>query len=710
MLNAKEIISFFKQEINNLYFLIGVFLAKIIGDFLLISIWGNVGFEENLFWKLITTILVVFFGYLYINQKIQLKIFTFNADFDNTFVSNLKTLSMIYLISLILIFIIDEFKSYIEKTHSPFLPLLQIFGWYYIIVSYYSVSLLFNWINSKKNKRTIAYFNYFKITLIVTVVYIFIAQLINFYFDISFLSDLCSVLYILLVILLGIWSYILPYNKKDWFSLFHRYDLKNLKLYLTSFVVLSLILFFSWVGESSTITYSMDLVYPEMEKLTLLPILAMTFYGLRILLIMPKKSKAQQDIQQKVDSISTLTAFNKFILEENMLNRSHLLEYFMQSLRSAVNVDFAWVEDYEAKEDNRYKIFYNVNNSFLEQFNLIPNIKNIVNSIENVTIIASIRDIWAQIPKNVFRGSIAMIPIFERKHRVGTIFLGRKQAYSFATEEQQIMNTFAKNYEVALVNSILLQEALEKRRYQFEIQLAKGIQKKIIPQELPKIKNFSVAGISIPANELGGDYYDLIHLKNGEPTLLIADVSGKGVSAALYMSQLKGIIASISSNIETPTQLLENLNSILYKHTERQIFITLSAITIANEKGLLKYVRAGHSPLIVKSQGIILEKAPKGIALGVANSNIFSNNLEEIEIQLCKGDLVFAYTDGLDELKNKDNNEYGTGNIYKIISGTQVTKAQDLIDETLNSVKSYMNGVRQFDDLTILTLLYNGDE
>ncbi len=709
MLNTKEIISFFKQEINSFYFLIGVFLAKIIGDFLLISIWGNVGFEENLFWKLITTILVVFFGYLYINQKIQLKIFTFNADFDNTFVSNLKTLSMVYLISLILIFIIDEFKSYIEKANSPFLPLLQIFGWYYIIVSYYSVSLLFNWINSKKNKRTIAYFNYFKITFIVTVVYIFIAQLINFYFDISFLSDLCSLLYILLVIFLGIWSYILPYNK-DWLSLFQRYDLKDLKMYLTSFVILSLVLFFSWVGENTTITYSMDLVYPEMGKLTLLPILAITFYGLRILLIMPKKSKTQQEIQQKVDSISTLTAFNKFILEENMLNRSQLLEYFMQSLRSVVNVDFAWVEDYEAKGDNRYKIFYKVNNNFLEQFNSIPNIGNIVNSIENVTIIASIRDIWAQIPKNMFKGSIAMIPIFERKHRVGTIFLGRKQSYSFATEEQQIMNTFAKNYEVALVNSILLQEALEKRRYQFEIQLAKGIQKKIIPQELPKIKNFSIAGISIPANELGGDYYDLIHLKNGEPTLLIADVSGKGVSAALYMSQLKGIIASISSNIQTPTQLLENLNSILYKHTERQIFITLSAITIANEKGLLKYVRAGHSPLIVKSQGIILEKAPKGIALGVANSNIFSNNLEEIEIQLCKGDLVFAYTDGLDELKNKDNNEYGTANIHKIISGTQVTKAQDLIDETLINIKSYMNGVRQFDDLTILTLLYNGDE
>jgi serine phosphatase RsbU (regulator of sigma subunit) len=328
--------------------------------------------------------------------------------------------------------------------------------------------------------------------------------------------------------------------------------------------------------------------------------------------------------------------------------------------------------------------------------------------VKSTIIIPSFKELQLN-SNHFFEGALAIIPIHERKKRIGTIYLGRSKTYSFTFDEVQIINTFATNYAVAIENSILLADSLEKRRFAFELQLAQGIQRKIIPQQIPQIENYSIAGISIPANELGGDYYDLVYLKNNKPTLLIADVSGKGVSAALYMSQLKGIVMSISKSTETPGELLKELNTILHLYTEKQIFITLAAITIENDSGLLKYVRAGHSPLIIKQSGRVYEIAPKGIALGIANSAIFDINFEEIEIQLEPGDMCLAYTDGFDELRNSDNLEFGRENIRKLIINSNSNQAQDLIDTTLYHIKHFINGANQFDDLTLLSIIYLGE-
>lgn len=708
MFERNEIRELFNSKQFVLYSAVGLLVLKLIGDFVLTYFFGAVSFEDNLVWKFVTTILLFIFGYSYLKELLKPKIESYNSAFVENYIDDLLRLAFIYGIGIALSMFQDNFNLWASGSEIPLFVFLQIFGWYYIIITYYSISLLIQWINSRKNNRTRFFNQVFLYGYFFLVFHIFIVKGINYYFDIVDWVDFFNVLEVLLFIFAGILSFNLPFDN-EWINMLDETKRKKLRLN-SFFFILTTIWTFFLLTDKSGMQNSINWIFPEISDLIIFPTIVITSYQIRIYFAARNKKSKKTDYQKRFDGINTLTQFNKFILESKTTNRTHLLDEFMKSLASVIKVDFAWAEDYDENNICCYRSLINTNSGFLDKFNEFTNFKSFVSGIESTIVIPSMKELQIKLPNNFFDGALAVIPITERQKRVGTIFLGRYRGYSFSFDEVQIINTFATNYAVAIENSILLADSLEKRRYAFELQLAQGIQKKIIPQKFPDIKNYSIAGVSIPANELGGDYYDLVYLKNGKPTLLIADVSGKGVSAALYMSQLKGIVMSVSKYSESPSELIVTLNNILHQYTEKQIFITLSAITIENENGLLKYVRAGHSPLIIRQNNRVVEIAPRGIALGISKSEIFDNHCDEIDIQLNPGDLCFAYTDGFDEMRNLQNDEFGTENIRNLILTTNSEKAQDLIDEMIKKIKNYMNGTNQFDDLTLLTVIYLGDK
>jgi serine phosphatase RsbU (regulator of sigma subunit) len=707
MLEKKEILELLSSRKFVLYSALGILSIKLVGDFLLSYFFGSVSFEDNIIWKFVTTALLVIFGYSYIKEMLQPKVEAYNSSFVDNYIEDLLRLSVLYGIGIALSMFQANVTNWISGSDIPLFVFLQIFGWYYIVITYSSVTLLIHWINSRKNNRTNLFNKVFQYGYIFLVFDIFIIKAVNYYFDIGGWASFFNVISILLFVFVAIMAFALPYDN-EWITRLDSVKKRKLKLNSLIFSITSIWTFFL-LKDTSAMQNSINWIFPNISYLVLFPTIAISSYQIRILLASRKRIHKRTEYQKRFDGINTLTEFNKFILESNTTNRTHLLDEFMRSLASVISVDFAWAEDYDENDICCYRSIVNTNSSFLESFNNLPNFKKFVLGIESTIIIPSLKELQLNVPTKFFDGALAVIPISERKKRVGTIFLGRYKSYSFSFDEVQIINTFATNYAVAIENSILLADSLEKRRYSFEMQLAQGIQRKIIPQQIPQVNNYSIAGVSIPANELGGDYYDLVYLKNNKPTLLIADVSGKGVSAALYMSQLKGIVMSMSKFTETPVELIKSLNGILHQYTEKQIFITLAAITIENDEGLLKYVRAGHSPLMVKRNGRVIEMAPRGIALGVAKSEIFDANCEEIEIQLQPGDLCFAYTDGFDEMRNTENIEFGIENIRKLIINTTSNQAQELIDSTLHHIKKFMNGTNQYDDLTLLSIIFLGE-
>lgn len=707
MISVDKFTNYFRDKKTNLYIVVGLLVAKLFGDLILAYSFGTISYDANLLWKFVTTILIFFFGYLYIKEIIKPKIQSYDSSFTYSYLKDLLYLTFLLVLNLILGIFIDSFRDWANHSKTYYSAIAQLFGWFYLLYSYYSITLFTNWINNRKNQRTKTFYKIFNFTFIAISVVVFIIQPLD-YLDITFLTDLGNVILVLAFIVTAIYSFILPYDN-NFIKLLNNSERRQLFWYSFAIVIIGVITIFTTLNSDTGIYYSLNIIYPKLELFFLFSVIILTFYQSRIFFAF-RRSKNKVEFRQKFDSIATLTEFNKYILNSNSTNRSELLEVFMQSLIKVIESDFAWAEDYDDENVCCYRTIYNTNSAFLENFNKLPSFRERVLNMTSVTTIGTLLEFTPRLQNIFFEGTLSIIPIYEREKRVGTIFIGRRKAYSFSFDEIQILNTFAVNYAVAIENSLLMQESLERKRYLFELQLAQSIQRKIIPQNIPQIGNYSVAGISIPANELGGDYYDIVYLSNNQPTLLIADVSGKGVSAALYMSQLKGVIMSISSNSKSPKELLINLNSILHKNTEKQIFVTLAAISIESDNGLIKYVRAGHSPILYKNNTSVIEKAPKGIALGITNSVLFDKNLEEIEIQLEPNDIIFAFTDGLDELRNNKNEEFGIENIKQIILTQEPKEAQDLINETLKRIKSYMNGASQYDDLTLLTLIYKGKE
>lgn len=707
MFENNEIVKLFNSKKFVLYSIIGIFTVKLIGDFILSYFFGAVSFDDNIIWKFITTSLLMLFGYSYIKEILKPKIEAYNSAFFDNYKDDIQRLIFLFLIGIVLSIVQDKLNLVQFKTGVPIFIFLQIFGWYYIILGYYATTLFIQWINVRKNKRTKLFKDVFLYGFGLIIFNILLIKALKYYLDLSGLAEFFDVLATLLYIFIALLGFLLPYDN-EWINLLDSYKKKNLKIY-SLFLTIILFVSYSLLVDSTGMQNSINLIYPNLHLLILYPTIAITAYQTRILFATFRSKTKRTNYQKKIDGISTLNQFNKFILETKTTDRSHLLNEFMTSIITVISADFAWAEDYDEEFQCIYRSIYNTDNAFLDKLNNLSIFRSYVLSNNTSFIVPSLKELILKSPKLYLEGTIAVIPVLERQKRIGTIFLGRYKEYSFSFDEVQMINTFATNYAVALENSILLSDSLEKRRYAFELQLAQGIQKKIIPQEIPKIKNYSIAGISIPAQELGGDYYDLVYLKNNKPTLLIADVSGKGVSAALYMSQLKGVVMSVARTVSSPIELLKLLNDILHKSTEKQIFITLAAITIENDRGLVKYVRAGHSPLIIKQNGKIYEEAPKGIALGVANPNIFDNNCEEIEIQLQPGDFCFAYTDGFDELRNSQNSEFGTEKIRNLLIHSNTSQAQDLIDGLMEHIRNFMNGTNQFDDLTLLSIIYQGE-
>src|SRR5207247_73510 len=199
-----------------------------------------------------------------------------------------------------------------------------------------------------------------------------------------------------------------------------------------------------------------------------------------------------------------------------------------------------------------------------------------------------------------------------------------------------------------------------------ELGIAHEIQMSLLPQGQLAMPGLSVTALCVPAREVGGDYYDFLPLDDHRLGVLIADVSGKGTSAALYMAELKGLVLSLSEIHPSPRRLLVAANRIIAKHLDARSFITMTYAIIDLRARTMTYARAGHTPLIyVPGAGAESRRvhilAPEGMVLGLKldNGEMFERLLEEETIHLRPGDLYLFFTDGISEAMNTHDDCFG---------------------------------------------------
>ncbi len=244
---------------------------------------------------------------------------------------------------------------------------------------------------------------------------------------------------------------------------------------------------------------------------------------------------------------------------------------------------------------------------------------------------------------------------------------------------------------------------IEKERLQKELEIARDIQQSFLPQVIPQIEGFELAAINIPAREVGGDFYDFIPITEDKWGLLIADVSGKGVPAALFMALSRTIVRTNTIGNLAISEAICKANEFLTEESQTSnMFVTLFYAVLDTKKRSLTYVNAGHNPsLVIKpATGEVIILEGKGIALGVMPDI----DLEKREILLEKDDIVVFYTDGVTEGINEQEEEFGEERFIEVIKKNHNLPAQGIIEQIQQEIVTFSNNHPQFDDITLMVL------
>ena len=260
--------------------------------------------------------------------------------------------------------------------------------------------------------------------------------------------------------------------------------------------------------------------------------------------------------------------------------------------------------------------------------------------------------------------------------------------------------------ERTLENLAVWREALKSRdqlvAIEQELSVARRMQTSILPTEFPQSRDLEVFAKMQAAKAVGGDFYDVVGLEQGRLSVSIADVSGKGVPAALFMMSSRTLLKGASIGTADPSEVLSNVNNMLSEDNTAMMFVTVLYAVFDPDTGVFAYGSGGHDPpLVIHTDGssTVLPRAD-GIALGVMPDAGFTSN----QVQLGRGETVLLYTDGVTEAQNEAGEQFGIGRLGRIFAGTPPASTERATEAVFQAVSEFAGDAPQFDDITCLAL------
>lgn len=290
-------------------------------------------------------------------------------------------------------------------------------------------------------------------------------------------------------------------------------------------------------------------------------------------------------------------------------------------------------------------------------------------------------------------------PMKDRKgKRIGVIQIVNKLNGYFSNDDIKFLDLLSLDACLAIENSRLFKEALEKERIEKELEVAASIQKMILPKTIPQIDGFEIAGMNVPTKQVGGDYFDVISLPDGKVALVIADASGKGVPAALLITTLQACLrAYLESNLSLE-ELMQRVNRAILRNSTENKFITFFIGILDPGSRKLEIVNAGHYPPLIARNCNLLKVRNTGVLLGCFESASFVRK----EYLLESHDVLVMFTDGITEANNAKGEMYGDQRLEKIITENCTKTALELKEVIYKDVKVFEGSAEQTDDITML--------
>jgi sigma-B regulation protein RsbU (phosphoserine phosphatase) len=295
--------------------------------------------------------------------------------------------------------------------------------------------------------------------------------------------------------------------------------------------------------------------------------------------------------------------------------------------------------------------------------------------------------------------SEAAIPLISRGKTLGVFNVESDRLNAYNKADVTLLETFASQAAVSVERAMLYQQAMEQKALEDELMIARQIQETFLPKKAPRLSDFDIAGINIPSEAVGGDYYDFIDIVENQTGIAIGDVSGKGIGAALIMAAFRASLkAEIRNNYAIRT-IFSKVNSLLFESIERENYVTAVYGVLDTKNRVFTFSNAGHNPpLLLKNNGEIVELSEGGLALGMFPDSVY----EERPIYISSGDLLLFYTDGITEAQDRDDREFGIDRLKELVSKNHKLSARDNINSIIRAVDKYRDREKATDDLTMV--------
>ncbi len=545
----------------------------------------------------------------------------------------------------------------------------------------------------QKSKWLIRTWSFFELLLFVVLIY----DSVNIVFS-ETVSTVIIVIICLLVLVLSAnmrWVAYLNFKQK-WTSLL---------LLLLSFFYLGY--FFYTVTRASDIISQESAMFLDFRShafniaLTAFVFTYSIFSFLVILFNLPTSSVFEQKLEEVVNFQRISQSIQTEQSEESVYN------ILLESSVSSVFADAAWLE-IESNNSGQKLYTYQITEKESKEIRdhlKSKNVKGVLDQGSDKT--KNLSKHLASLKGARFR-SILAFPVLVKGETIGTLALLKELPEGFNKEMARIVSAFANQAGISIENFRLMEEAFQNERYKEELKIAKLVQKSLLPQKLEQDADFEIAAFSESADEVGGDYYDTLRINDHQVALIIADVSGKGTTAAFHMSQMKGIFHSLAQQQLDSKDFMIKANQALIFCLERGSFISATYFVIDTQSKKIHYSRAGHCPVLYYRAATNTAEflKDKGTALGMVRSKDYCNFVEANLISYAPGDVMILYTDGITEAKSKKGEEFGYSRLADAVKEVSDKSPKEIEAHIIKRLYEFSESEDINDDYTSMTVRF----
>jgi serine phosphatase RsbU (regulator of sigma subunit) len=297
--------------------------------------------------------------------------------------------------------------------------------------------------------------------------------------------------------------------------------------------------------------------------------------------------------------------------------------------------------------------------------------------------------------------SIICVPLWNNREVIGLIYIDNLVSRrTFSQSDLRLIALIANMAAVKIENALLLDQQIEKKRIEEQLAVAAQIQRRLLPQVNPEIPNYQIFGMNQSCYEIGGDYYDFIPKEDGKLAVIIADVAGKGVGAALLMAAFQASLRTLTRTEKDPAAMISKLNQVMRENSPPNKYITAFYGELDQATNKFVYVNAGHNPPILSKENESTILPVCGPVIGIIPGASYKSK----EIQMDPTDVLFLCTDGITEAQNPDGEEFGEDGVVEFLRIYRHAGVEDLAHMLENRIREFTHGASAIDDATIIVV------